>query len=250
MSPTGPVGIERSIWFREDTEIERDLDFIYGEFKAGFELVEQIQRPGVSIFGSARLPATHKWYEDAREVGRGFAREGMAVITGGGPGIMEAANRGCQEANGLSVGLGIVLPHEQKINDYCDLDYTFKHFYARKVCFVKAAEGFVTFPGGFGTNDELFEALLLIQTGKIQHFPVVLFGSEHWLPMLRWLEDTMLPEGFIGPEDIERLVITDDPAAAVRAVVTCSRLECDHTDHGAAAPRGSMTGDGDDGSSF
>ena len=241
MSPTGPVSIERSIWFREDSEIERDLAFIYDEFKAGFELVEQIQRPGVSIFGSARLPPTHAWYADAREVGRGFAREGMAVITGGGPGIMEAANRGCQEAHGLSIGLGIVLPHEQKINDYCDMDYTFKHFYARKVCFVKAAEGFVTFPGGFGTNDELFEALLLIQTGKIKHFPVVLFGSEHWMPMLRWLEDTMIPEGFIAHEDLERLVITDDPAAAVRAVVMCSRRECHHTDHGLEAPSGSMT---------
>ncbi len=230
MSPTGPVAIERSIWYREDTEIQRDLDFIYNEFKAGFELVEKIDRPGVSIFGSARIPETHRWYRDAYDVAAGFARERFAVITGGGPGIMEAANRGCQEAGGLSVGLGIVLPHEQGINDYCDLAYTFKHFYARKVCFVKAAEGFVTFPGGFGTNDELFEALLLIQTAKIEHFPVVLFGSEHWEPMVRWLEDTMIPNGHISPEDLELFSVVDDPDAAVRAVVNCYRRECAH-DH-------------------
>ena len=192
----------------------------------------RIDRPAVSVFGSARIDEGDAYYHAARTVGRGFAARGWAVVTGGGPGVMEAANRGAKEGGGLSVGFNIALPHEQESNAYLDVSHTFEHFYARKVCFVKAAEGFVTFPGGFGTNDELFEALLLIQTGKIKHFPVVLFGSEHWQPMLRWLEDTMIPEGFIAHEDLERLVITDDPAAAVRAVVMCTRRECQHTDHG------------------
>lgn len=218
MSPTGPPSIERSLWTREDTEIERDVAFIADEFRAGFELVERIDRPAVSIFGSARTPETHRRYQEAFDTGARFARAGFAVITGGGPGVMEAANRGCQEAGGLSVGLGIVLPHEQGINDYCDLDYTFKHFYARKVCFVKAAEGFVTFPGGFGTNDELFEALLLIQTQTIEHFPVVLFGSSHWEQMRAWM-DTLLDEGQVSAEDLELFEVTDSPEAAVRAIV-------------------------------
>ena len=228
MSPTGPASVEHSLWYREDTEIERDVAFIANEFRAGFELVEKIDRPAVSIFGSARTVETDRWYREAFDTGARFARAGFAVITGGGPGVMEAANRGCQEAGGLSIGLGIVLPHEQKVNDYCDLSYTFKHFYARKVCFVKAAEGFVTFPGGFGTNDELFEALLLIQTHKIVHFPVVLVGSPHWNPMRRWVSDTLLAEGQIAPDDLELFAVTDSPEAAVRAIVETHRREHPH----------------------
>ncbi|TML14005.1 MAG: TIGR00730 family Rossman fold protein [Actinobacteria bacterium] len=157
------------------------------EFWAGFAAVDRIDRPAVSIFGSARIQPDSRAYAAARKVGRRFAKHGWAVITGGGPGVMEAANRGAKEAGGLSVGFNIELPHEQGSNPYLDISYTFKHFYARKVCFVKPAEGFVIFPGGFGTLDELFEALTLIQTGKAQNFPVVLIGIDYWEEMISWV---------------------------------------------------------------
>ena len=154
-------------------------------------------------------------YAMARETAALFAHAGFAVVTGGGPGVMEAANRGCQEAGGLSVGFNIALPHEQGLNAYCDISLTFKHFYARKTMFVKAAEGFVIFPGGFGTLDELFESLTLIQTGKVLHFPVVLFGSEYWQPLLDWIHRRLLPDGLISPEDLDLLELTDEPERAV-----------------------------------
>lgn len=222
------VQSERSIWFGEEESIERDLEYMQQEFRAGFELVARIDRPAVSIFGSARTPRTHRWYQQTMETAAGFASEGFAVITGGGPGIMEAANRGAQDAGGLSVGMNIQLPHEQKMNDFIDLSYDFKHFYARKVCFVRASEGFVAFPGGFGTNDELWEALTLIQTGKINHFPVVLFGGEHWDPMVAWIKERLYDEHQISASDLDLFVVTDDPAAAVRAVVDCYRGGCEH----------------------
>src|SRR5207249_11119297 len=150
----------------------------------GFEAVDRIDRPAVSLFGSARVREGHPAYEEAREVGKRFAEAGFAVITGGGPGVMEAANRGAKEGGGLSVGFNIKLPHEQHENPWLDISYTFDHFYARKVCFVKPAEGFVIFPGGFGTLDELFESLTLIQTGKVLHFPVVLFDTDYWEELL------------------------------------------------------------------
>lgn len=220
--------VEKRLWFREADEIDRDIEFIRDEFRKGFEMVSQIDRPGVSVFGSARTRETSRWYQAAMDIGEGFAREGFAVVTGGGPGIMEAANRGAKRGDGLSVGFGITLPHEQGMNDYLDLSYVFKHFYARKVCFVKSSEGFVALPGGFGTNDELFEALTLIQTHKIEHFPVVLFGVDHWQPMVDWVHDTLLAEGQIATDDISLFAVTDDPAAAVRAVVSCYREECEH----------------------
>ncbi len=216
---TERMPVERSMWFREEADLDRHLRFIERELRAGFELVARIDRPAVAIFGSARIPSSHPWYELARETAAGFAREGFGIVTGGGPGIMEAANRGAKEAGGLSVGLGIELPHEQELNAWLDLSIEFKHFYARKVCFVKASEGFVAFPGGFGTTDELFEALTLIQTGKVRQFPVVLFGTEHWAPMVAWIRDSMLREGTIAADDIDLLAVTDDPEAAVRAVV-------------------------------
>ena len=157
------------------------------------------------------------------ETAEGFAAEGFAVVTGGGPGIMEAANRGAKEAGGLSVGMNIQLPHEQDANDFLDLSYDFRHFYARKVCFVRASEGFVAFPGGFGTNDELWDALTLIQTGKIEHFPVVLFGSEHWDPMVAWVKERLYAENQISASDLDLFAVTDDPSAAVRAVVDSYR---------------------------
>src|SRR5438876_3015918 len=169
----------------------------------GFEAVAKIDRPAVTIFGSARVREGEPPYEQARGVARRFAQEGFAVVTGGGPGVMEAANRGAREGGGLSVGFNIELPHEQRSNPYIDIGLTFKHFYARKTMFVKAAEGFVIFPGGFGTLDELFEALTLIQTEKIEHFPVVLFGREHWRTLIGWVDERLLGEGLIAPNDLD-----------------------------------------------
>jgi uncharacterized protein (TIGR00730 family) len=193
------------------------------EFLVGFEAVEQIDRPAVSCFGSARVPENSRPYQLARETGRIFAEAGWAVVTGGGPGVMEAANRGCQEGGGLSVGFGIQLPHEQRLNDYIDLGLTFDHFYARKTMFVKAAEGFCVFPGGFGTVDELFEALTLIQTGKVLHFPVVLIGEAYWTPLLEWVRGSALADGTISAEDLALLTLTDSPAIALETVLDAYR---------------------------
>jgi uncharacterized protein (TIGR00730 family) len=198
------------------------------EFRDGFEQVAKIDRTAVAIFGSARIREDHPAYAAARETGRLFGERGWAVVTGGGPGVMEAANRGAKEGGGLSVGFNIELPFEQKSNDYLDIAYTFKHFYARKVCFVKPSEGFVIFPGGFGTLDELFEALVLIQTGKVQHFPVVLFDSDYWDELLDWLRDELLKGGMISPDDVQLLRLTDDPEEAVETVVACYERRCAH----------------------
>jgi uncharacterized protein (TIGR00730 family) len=202
-----------------DPSLPRHLISIAEEFRAGFEAVDRIDRPAVSIFGSARVDEGSAVYRHAREVGRRFAERGWAVITGGGPGVMEAANRGAKEGGGLSVGFNIELPHEQHSNPYLDIHYTFSHFYARKVCFVKPAEGFVIFPGGLGTLDELFEALTLIQTGKAQNFPVVLFDSDYWGELLDWIRGEVLADGMISEEDLELLHVTDDPAVAVDIVI-------------------------------
>ena len=196
------------------------------EFWAGFSAVEKIDRPAVSVFGSARVGEDSPVYAQARTVGQRFAEQGWAVITGGGPGVMEAANRGAKEAGGLSVGLNIELPHEQGSNPYLDISYTFKHFYARKVCFVKPAEGFVIFPGGFGTLDELFEALTLIQTGKAQNFPVVLVDTDYWAEMIDWVKGEMLADGMISPEDLDLLHLTDDLDHAVQTVLECYEQNC------------------------
>jgi uncharacterized protein (TIGR00730 family) len=193
------------------------------EFLAGFEEVERIDRPAVSCFGSARSPEGSRPYELARETARLFAEAGWAVVTGGGPGVMEAANRGCREGGGLSVGFGIELAHEQKMNDYIDLGLVFDHFYARKTMFVKAAEGFCVFPGGFGTADELFESLVLIQTGKVMHFPVVLMGEVYWTPLLEWVRRSALADGMVSPEDLALLTLTDDPQIAVETVLDAYR---------------------------
>lgn len=210
--------LDRRVFRREPTPVT-DVSLIASEFLAGFEAVDQIDRPAVSVFGSARVREGTPVYEAAREVGRCFAQAGFAVVTGGGPGVMEAANRGATEGGGLSVGFNIELPHEQAGNRYVDLSLTFKHFYARKTMFVKAAEGFVVFPGGFGTMDELFEALTLIQTGKIQHFPLVLFDSGYWQEMLDWARRELLAQEMISPGDLELMTLTDDPDEAVRVVL-------------------------------
>ena len=204
---------------REGEDLLADADRIRNEFLEGFRAVERIDRPAVTLFGSARVDEGHPAYEEAREVGRRFAEAGFAVVTGGGPGVMEGANRGAKEGGGLSVGFNIDLPHEQHENPYLDIELTFHHFYARKTMFVKAAEGFVIFPGGFGTLDELFESLTLIQTGKVLHFPVVLFDSDYWRGLLGWLRERPLAEGMISLEDAELLHLTDSPAEAVARVV-------------------------------
>jgi len=204
---------------RDGDDLVADADRIRNEFLEGFRAVERIDRPAVTLFGSARVDEGHPAYEEAREVGRRFAEAGFAVVTGGGPGVMEGANRGAKEGGGLSVGFNIDLPHEQHENPYLDIELTFHHFYARKTMFVKAAEGFVIFPGGFGTLDELFESLTLIQTGKVLHFPVVLFDSDYWQGLLGWLRERPLAGGMISLEDIELLHLTDSPAEAVARVV-------------------------------
>ena len=204
---------------RTHEDLTNDVAVIASEFLGGFQKVLEIKRPAVTIFGSARVTEDSEPYRRARETARIFAVAGFAVVTGGGPGVMEAANRGCKEAGGLSVGFNIELPHEQGVNPYCDIAMTFKHFYARKTMFVKAAEGFVIFPGGFGTLDELFESLTLIQTGKVLNFPVVLVGRDHWQELLAWVNGDLLTEGLISPEDVELLHVTDDPAEAVRIIV-------------------------------
>jgi uncharacterized protein (TIGR00730 family) len=211
--------MDRRVLATQNTETERHVAMIADEFRRGFAAVASIGRPAVTIFGSARLPETDPTYRRAVETGALFADAGFAVVTGGGPGIMEAANRGAREAGGLSVGFNIELPREQAPNPYLDISLTFHHFYARKTMFVKAAEGFVVFPGGFGTLDELFESLTLIQTGKVEHFPVVLFGRAHWTGLLEWTDDRVLNEGLIAPGDLALLSITDDPAEAVACIV-------------------------------
>jgi uncharacterized protein (TIGR00730 family) len=201
------------------------------EFLQGFEAVDRIDRPAVSIFGSARVRESAAAYEQARITARAFAEAGWAVVTGGGPGVMEAANRGCKEGGGLSVGFNIELPHEQHVNPYLDISLTFNHFYARKTMFVKAAEGFVVFPGGFGTADELFESLTLIQTGKVLHFPVVLFERGFWDPLLAWVREQALPLGMVSPDDLALLTVTDDVEEAVRFVLECYERRCSEMPH-------------------
>jgi uncharacterized protein (TIGR00730 family) len=207
-------------------DLERNVAMIAQEFRTGFEAVDKIDRPAVTIFGSARVPEDDPGYVNARTVAGRFAEAGWAVVTGGGPGVMEAANRGAKEAGGLSVGFNIELPHEQRGNPYVDLSMTFRHFYARKTMFVKAAEGFVVFPGGFGTADELFEALTLIQTGKVLHFPVVLFDSDYWGELLTWIRSELLADHMISPEDLELLHVTNDVDDAVTQVLECYERRC------------------------
>jgi uncharacterized protein (TIGR00730 family) len=212
---------DRRILTAEETvyDLDQHIGLIASEFREGFETVDRITKPAVTIFGSARVQEGDPPYEQARDVARRFAEQGWSVVTGGGPGVMEAANRGAKDGGGLSVGFNIQLPHEQRSNPYLDIAVTFRHFYVRKTMFVKAAEGFVVFPGGFGTVDELFEALTLIQTGKVLHFPVVLFDTDYWGELLGWVRGELLADGMISPEDLDLLFTTDDPDEVVARVV-------------------------------
>jgi uncharacterized protein (TIGR00730 family) len=190
---------------------------IMGEFVEGFDELATITR-GVSFFGSARIAPDNPYYEAARETASLFARAGFAVITGGGPGIMEAANKGAFEAGGTSIGCNIELPREQKPNPYQTLSLKFKYFFVRKMMFVKYSTAFIIFPGGFGTLDEMFEALTLIQTEKVRDFPVVLYGSEYWQELLEWVKAFLLSRGMISERDLKRLHLTDSPVHAVEIV--------------------------------
>nr|WP_239522565.1 TIGR00730 family Rossman fold protein [Geodermatophilus sabuli] len=172
----------------------------------------------VSVFGSARTPRNSPHYAAGIEIGAALADAGYAVITGGGPGAMEAANRGASEAGGLSVGLGIELPFEQELNEWVDVGIAFRYFFVRKTMFVKYAQAFVILPGGFGTLDELFEALTLVQTRKVTRFPVVLYGTEYWSGLVDWVRDTMVPAGTIRDTDLDLFTVTDDVAEVVRLV--------------------------------
>ena len=182
---------------------------IMGEFIDGFDALARLG-PAVSIFGSARTTPSDPMYESAQRLARRLSEEGFTVITGGGPGIMEAANRGAREGEGVSVGLGIDLPHEPGVNRYVDLPAYFRYFFVRKTMFVKYAQAFVIFPGGFGTFDELFESLTLVQTGKIDHFPIILFGSRYWSGLLEWLHSTVAAEDKVDEADLRLLRISDD----------------------------------------
>jgi uncharacterized protein (TIGR00730 family) len=209
-----------TIEFRE-TDTWRTLR-IMGEFVEGFDALAEIG-PAVTVFGSARVGRRNRYYGAARRVSAALAREGFAIITGGGPGIMEAANRGAKEGGGLSIGCNIELPFEQGLNEYVDLGMEFRYFFVRKTMFVKYAEGFVIFPGGFGTLDELFESLTLIQTGKVDYFPVVLYGTDYWNGLLKWIRDKPLYEEKVSPEDLDLLTVTDDLDVACRAIVDSRR---------------------------
>jgi uncharacterized protein (TIGR00730 family) len=190
---------------------------ILSEFVEGFDALAAVG-PAVTIFGSARVDETDPIYDLARTIARKLAQSGFAIITGGGPGVMEAANRGCREGGALSVGCNIELPHEQGLNPYVDLGVEFRYFFARKTMFVKYADAFVILPGGFGTLDELFESLTLIQTGKVRDFPVVLVGSSYWKGLLDWMRDVQLPAGAISEADLHLLQLTDDADEVVRIV--------------------------------
>jgi len=191
---------------------------ILSEFVEGFDSLADLPS-AVSVFGSARAkPGSDEW-QMAETLGAALARAGYAVITGGGPGVMEAANKGATEAGGLSVGLGIELPYEQGLNHWVDIGIDFRYFFARKTMFVKYAQAFVVLPGGFGTMDELFEALTLVQTGKVTRFPVVLMGSHYWNGLLEWMRTTMAGDSMIGPNDLDLLCVTDDVAEVVRHIV-------------------------------
>src|SRR5256714_13195906 len=186
---------------------------ILSEFVEGFDALNEVG-PAVTVFGSARSKPNDPYYKAGMAIGAELAKRGFAVITGGGPGIMEAVNRGCHEAGGLSVGCNIELPHEQSLNPYVDLGVEFRYFFVRKNMFVKYARGFVIFPGGFGTLDQLFESLTLAQTGQIEHFPIVLYGTEYWTGLLSWMRKVVLARGAISPQDLDLMTITDDPEEA------------------------------------
>ena len=207
-----------------EVDDERRLQRIHDEIDTAFKALRDVEE-GVSIFGSARVEEGHPWYELCRETAACLTHHGFTVITGGGPGLMEAANRGAAEAGGLSVGLNIELPHEQHRNPYVNRSLDFHYFFARKLMFVRYARAFVIMPGGFGTLDELFESLTLIQTNRIEHFPTILVGSVFWAPLLEWIERGLEQNGLISPGDKELLVLADEPMEVCQHVMRASERQ-------------------------
>lgn len=199
---------------------------IMAEFVDGFEGMSAIDVPAVTIYGSARTQQDHKYYLLAEKIAAGLVKEGFAVLTGGGPGIMEAANKGAFSAGGLSVGLNINLPREQNLNPFVNFSIDFKYFFVRKVMLMKYSTGFICMPGGFGSMDELFESLTLIQTEKIEPFPIVLVGSEFWGGLVEWIEDKMIKSGTISPDDTSLFKVIDDPAEVIAYI----KDNCGHVD--------------------
>lgn len=191
---------------------------IQGEFVAGFDALSKLPK-AVTVFGSARTTPEDASYQLGVEVGRKLAEHSYAVITGGGPGIMEAANRGAHEAGGLSVGLGIELPHEQGLNEYVDLGLNFRYFFARKTMFLKYSQAFICLPGGMGTMDEFFEVMCMVQTGKVTNYPIVLMGTEYWSGLLEWMENALAANGYINAKDRELFLLTDDPEEALAHII-------------------------------
>ena len=202
---------------------------IQAEFVEGFGLLAELPR-AVSVFGSARTKRDSPYYAAAEEVGAALARAGYAVITGGGPGAMEAANKGACDAGGMSVGLGIELPFEQELNEWVDVGVLFRYFFVRKTMFVKYAQAFVIMPGGFGTLDELFEALTLVQTRKVTRFPVILFGSSYWGGLVDWIRDTMIEAGTVAPTDLDLLHVTDDIDDAIAVIQAADAARASNAD--------------------
>ncbi|CCH86598.1 conserved protein of unknown function [Modestobacter italicus] len=202
---------------------------IQSEFVEGFGLLAELPR-AVSVFGSARTPRGSEYYEVGVQLGAALAEAGYAVITGGGPGAMEAANKGACDAGGMSVGLGIELPFEQELNEWVDVGILFRYFFVRKTMFVKYAQAFVILPGGFGTLDELFEALTLVQTRKVTRFPVILFGSAYWSGLVDWIRTSMLAQGTVSEADLELLHVTDDVAEAVALIQAADAARAQHAD--------------------
>ena len=215
------LGAERPAVASTRSDDER-LAQVRAELVAGFETLAAMG-PAVSLFGSARVPEGAPQYEQARTIARLLGEAGLAIVTGGGPGLMEAANRGARDAGAQSVGLRIDLPFEQGMNRFVDLPLHFEYFFTRKLMFVRYASGFVVFPGGFGTLDELFESLTLIQTGSVRHFPVVLVGREYWQGLLAWMRERLAAEGKIARRDLDLLTVTDDPGEVVSAVCAGAR---------------------------
>src|SRR5437773_4525954 len=247
VSPTGPIPQE--LVKEEEHSLERALHFdftltdpwrvfrIMSEFVEGFDELSHIP-PSVAIFGSARTRPEDPTYQAAVETARLLAKAGFGIITGGGPGIMEAGNKGAQEGDNCSIGCNIELPFEQGPNPYLDISLDFRYFFVRKTMFVKYAEAFIIFPGGFGSMDELFEALTLIQTGKVRNFPVVLFGKSYWQGLLDWMHATMLREGKVKSPDLDLLIVTDSPEEAAAVVVSCYDENCTRA---AARSEGAMS---------
>lgn len=191
---------------------------IQSEFVAGFDALHEMPK-AVTVFGSARMKEDHPYYKAGVELGEKLVAADYAVVTGGGPGLMEAPNKGASEASGLSVGLGIELPHEQHLNPYVDLGLNFRYFFVRKTMFLKYSQAFVCLPGGFGTLDELFEVLCMVQTGKVTNFPIVLIGTEFWAGLVDWIRHRLVEEGMIDEKDVDRMLVTDDLDQAVKFIV-------------------------------